>query len=116
MGDGSEEYLRPATHSHCRRMMRAGGEKFDFLMCFLVVHGDLTETGLQGELQTCDVSLRDAKMSNLRIYLPRDHWLEIAALPCARPGIIDHAAQILPGHQHCLNVCQGFFMRKMEER
>lgn len=71
-GDGSEEYLLPGTHSHGRGIMRPDGENcFTFLCVFSWFMEILTQTGLQGEPQTCDTSLWDVKMSKSRIYLPK---------------------------------------------
>lgn len=69
---GSEEYLLPGTHSHGRRMMRADGKNsLTFLRVFSWFMEIFTETGFQGEPQTCEMSLGDAKTSKPRIYLPR---------------------------------------------
>lgn len=72
MGDGSEEYLLPGTHSHSRRMTRHGGENSLTFLRVFSWFTEITKTGLQGEPQTHEMSLGDAKMFKPRIYLPRD--------------------------------------------
>lgn len=69
--EGSEEYLLPGTHSHSRGMMRAGGENGLTFSCVFSWFVEIfTETGLQGEPQTREMSLGDTKMSKPRICLP----------------------------------------------
>lgn len=105
--DGSEEYLLPGTHSHSRRMSRAGGENSLTLCVFSWFMETFAETCLQ-ELQMCEMTWGDTKMSKPRIDCPGIHWFKNAVLPCARPGIAVHATD--PPWSPPLSGClPGFF-------
>jgi len=60
MGVGSEEFQLPGTPSHSRRMTRTGGENsLNFFCVFSWFMEICAQTGLQGELQTHEMSLGD---------------------------------------------------------
>lgn len=87
MGDGNEEYLLPGTHSHSRRMTRHGGENSLTFSHVFSWFTEITKTGLQGEPQTSEMSLGDAKMFKRRIYLPRDPLAWDCCTPPCQPTL-----------------------------
>lgn len=115
-GSTSEEYLLPGTHSHGRRMTRANGENSLTLCVFSWFMEIFTETGLQGEPQTHDMSLGDTKMFKPRRYLPRDALVwDCCTQLCQARKYSPHCTD--PSWSPALSEClPEFLMREREKR